>query len=68
MPDLCLDSPIPFRSVPRGRPFTSITYDTSTGLIVAASSLRTKFVLFDEDGNPSWTPDGIKFIFKFFQR
>ncbi|GJJ10703.1 hypothetical protein Clacol_004930 [Clathrus columnatus] len=57
IPNVCLDSPIPFRSVPRGRPYTSIKYDASTGLIVAAASIKSKFVLFDDDGNPIWMPD-----------
>jgi cleavage and polyadenylation specificity factor subunit 1 len=58
MPEVCLDSAIPSHVVPRGRPYSNITYDASTGLLVAASCLKTHFVMFDEDGNTIWTPDG----------
>ena len=52
-----MDTAIPSRAVPRGRPYSNITYDASTGLIVAAASLKTRFLMFDEDGNTIWTPD-----------
>jgi cleavage and polyadenylation specificity factor subunit 1 len=58
MPEVCLDSALPSRTVPRGRPYSNITYDASTGLLVAAASLKTRFVMFDEDGNTLWGPDG----------
>lgn len=55
---MSLDSAIPSRIVPRGRPYSNMTYDASTGLLVAVASLKTRFVMFDEDGNTLWTPDG----------
>jgi len=58
MPDICLDSALPSRIIHRGRPYSNIIYDVSTGLLVAAASLKTRFVMFDEDGNTLWRPDG----------
>jgi len=49
---------MPSRSIPRGRPYSNVTYDAATGLMVAASSLKTKFIIFDDEGNPTWVPDG----------
>ncbi|KIJ27345.1 hypothetical protein M422DRAFT_271489 [Sphaerobolus stellatus SS14] len=57
IPDVCLDTAMPSRSVPRGRPYTNITHDSATGLMVAASSLKAKFVIFDDEGIPTWAPD-----------
>ncbi|TFK39321.1 CPSF A subunit region-domain-containing protein [Crucibulum laeve] len=58
VPDFQLDGPLPSRSIPRGRSYSSIVFDPSTSLIVAASSLQAKFTSFDEDGNRIWEPDG----------
>ncbi|KAF8520929.1 CPSF A subunit region-domain-containing protein [Hysterangium stoloniferum] len=57
IPEVSLDSAIPSFQVSRGRPYSNIAYDAPTGLIVAASSLKTSFVMFDDDGSPMWTPD-----------
>ncbi|KAK0240309.1 CPSF A subunit region-domain-containing protein [Armillaria nabsnona] len=57
IPDFQYESPIPMRSVPRGRPYSSVLFDPSTSLIVAASSLEARFASFDEDGNRVWEPD-----------
>ncbi|EJD52944.1 hypothetical protein AURDEDRAFT_81080 [Auricularia subglabra TFB-10046 SS5] len=57
MPDLRLDEELPSFFMPRGRPYTSIAYEATTGMVIAASSLRSRFVLFDEDGNTVWKPD-----------
>jgi cleavage and polyadenylation specificity factor subunit 1 len=46
------------RSIPRGRAYSSVVFEPSTCLIVAASSLQAKFASFDEDGNQIWEPDG----------
>lgn len=53
-----MDGPLPSRSVPRGRSYSSVVFEPSTCLIVAASSLQAKFASFDEDGNKIWEPDG----------
>lgn len=58
MPNVRLDDDLPSYSIPRGRPYSSLAYDATTGLVIAGSSLRSRFVLFDEDGNVVWTPDG----------
>ncbi|KAJ6591099.1 CPSF A subunit region-domain-containing protein [Mycena vulgaris] len=57
LPDFNLDAPLPSKSVPRGRSYSSVVFDPSTSLIVAASSLQAKFASFDEDGNRVWEPD-----------
>lgn len=49
---------MPSRFIPRGRAYSNITFDGSTGLMVAAASLKAKFVIFDEEGIPTWVPDG----------
>ncbi|KAA1478696.1 hypothetical protein DENSPDRAFT_845850 [Dentipellis sp. KUC8613] len=57
MPDIQVGTDLPSRSVPRGRPYTNVVFDPSTGLIVAASSLQAQFTSFDEDGTQTWEPD-----------
>ncbi|KAF9460288.1 CPSF A subunit region-domain-containing protein [Collybia nuda] len=57
VPEFQLNGPLPSRAVPRGRSYSSILFEPSTSLIVAASSLRAKFASFDEDGNKVWEPD-----------
>ena len=67
MPDFYIDGPLLLRHVPRGRSYSSIVFDPSTSLIVAASSLQARFASFDEDGNRIWEPDG-KFETSVLQR
>ncbi|KAH7107502.1 CPSF A subunit region-domain-containing protein [Auriculariales sp. MPI-PUGE-AT-0066] len=57
-PNLTLDENLPAQFIPRGRAYTSVAFEPATGLVVAASSLRSRFDLFDEDGNKVWQPDG----------
>ncbi|PPR02156.1 hypothetical protein CVT26_012117 [Gymnopilus dilepis] len=57
VPNFQLDGPLPSRSVPRGRSYSNVLFEPSTGLVVAASSLQAKFTSFDEDGNRIWEPD-----------
>ncbi|KAJ7757023.1 CPSF A subunit region-domain-containing protein [Mycena metata] len=57
LPDFNLDTSLPSKSVPRGRSYSSVVFDPSTSLIVAASSLQADFASFDEDGNRMWEPD-----------
>lgn len=57
MPDIQLYTALPSRSVSRSRPYSNLAFDPNTSLIVAASSLQAKYVLYDEDGNAVWTPD-----------
>lgn len=58
IPDFGLDFPLPTRSVPRGRAYSSVVFDSSTSLVVAAAVLEARFSSFDEDNNRIWTPDG----------
>ena len=58
MLDFYIDGPLLLRHVPRGRSYSSVVFDPSTSLIVAASSLQARFASFDEDGNRLWEPDG----------
>ena len=43
---------------PRPRTYTSITYEASSGLIVASSLLNNPFTIFDEEGVQMWEVDG----------
>jgi hypothetical protein len=58
MPDINIGTSMPSRYVPRPRTYSNITFDASTGLVIAAATLANKFALFDEDGNRMWEPDG----------
>lgn len=58
IPGFQFSSALPSRSIPRGRAYSSILFDSSTSLIVAASSLQARFTSFDEDGTKLWEPDG----------
>ena len=59
MPDISVGTSMPSRYVPRSRTYSNVTFDSSTGLMVAAATLMSKFGLFDEDGNRMWEPDGM---------
>lgn len=58
LPDFEFDGTLPSRFIPRGRSYSTVVFDPSTSLIVAASSLQAKFAAFDEDGERTWEPDG----------
>ena len=58
LPGLSLQEELPSLFIPRGRPYTSVAFEPATGLIIAGSSMRCRFVLFDEDGNTVWQPEG----------
>ena len=58
IPEFHFDGPLPSRSVPRGRSYSSVVFDPSTTMVVAASSLQARFASFDEDSNRLWEPDG----------
>ncbi|TFK70705.1 hypothetical protein BDN72DRAFT_838644 [Pluteus cervinus] len=57
IPEYNLEGPLPSRSVPCGRAYTSVAFDPNTALIIAGSSLQARFASFDEDGNKLWEPD-----------
>lgn len=68
VPDFQFESALPMRVIPRGRAYSSVLFDPSTSLILAASSLQARFSSFDEDGNRLWEPDGwcsLPFLFSF---
>jgi cleavage and polyadenylation specificity factor subunit 1 len=52
---------LPVQFIPRERAYSDIVFDPSTGLIVAESSLKAKFVSYDKDGNRIWEPDGARY-------
>ena len=58
MPNFQYDGSLPTRSIPRGRSCSNILFDPFFSLIVAASSLQTKFT-YDEDGNRVWEPESL---------
>ncbi|THG98888.1 hypothetical protein EW026_g3366 [Hermanssonia centrifuga] len=57
IPEIEFDGHLPTKSVPRPRTYSNITYDASTSLIVAASSIQARFASYDEEGNIIWQPD-----------
>ncbi|KAF9527699.1 CPSF A subunit region-domain-containing protein [Crepidotus variabilis] len=57
LPNLELQGPLPLRFIPRGRSYSNVLFDSSTGLVVAASSLPAKFASYDDDGIKVWEPD-----------
>ncbi|KAF5378689.1 hypothetical protein D9757_010765 [Collybiopsis confluens] len=57
IPGFEFEPPLPMRSIPRGRAYSSVVYDPSTSLFVAASVLEATFSSFDEEGNSLWEPD-----------
>jgi cleavage and polyadenylation specificity factor subunit 1 len=54
-----IDSVIPRREIPMGVAHSHVKYDETTGLLVGAAVLDTRFTLFDEDGQRMWEPDGV---------
>lgn len=62
MPGVNIGTNMPSKSVAAGKHYTNITFDASTGLVVAASSLQCRFGLYDEDGNSAWERDGACFF------
>ncbi|KAG7097937.1 hypothetical protein E1B28_005248 [Marasmius oreades] len=59
VPDFQFDGPLPSKSVPRGRAYSSVVFDPSTSLIVASGTLEARFTSYDEDGNRIWEPDAV---------
>ncbi|KAJ3757844.1 CPSF A subunit region-domain-containing protein [Lentinula raphanica] len=57
IPEFQLNYPLPMRSIPRGRAYSSVVFDPSTSLVVAAAVLEASFASFDEDNNRLWAPD-----------
>ena len=57
IPGVNVGTELPSRNISRSRSYSHITFDSSTGLIVAASSFLSKFTLFDEEGERLWEPD-----------
>lgn len=57
-----LVSELPSRSIPVGRQYTAILFDPPTRHVVAVSSQKSPFRLFDEEGNSLWEPDGEWYI------
>lgn len=45
------------RSIPRDRAYSSVVFDPSTSLVVAASVLTASFASFDEEGARIWDKD-----------
>ena len=58
LPDISLDTALPKRAIPRSRQYSNVVFETSSLLIVAASSLEAQFTSYDEDNNVIWEPDG----------
>ncbi|GAA5822884.1 hypothetical protein JCM3770_004565, partial [Rhodotorula araucariae] len=51
---LTLDSPIPYTHVPKDRVYAHLAFDLESGLYAGATLNETRFVAFDEEGQPLW--------------
>ncbi|GAA5944861.1 hypothetical protein JCM3775_003540 [Rhodotorula graminis] len=51
---LTLDTPMPYTHVPKDRVYAHLAFDLESGLYVGATLNETRFVAFDEDGQPLW--------------
>ena len=58
VPNVNIGTDMPSRSTLIGKTYTNVTFDSSSGLVVAASCLQSRFGLYDEEGNSAWEPDG----------
>ncbi|EIN09100.1 hypothetical protein PUNSTDRAFT_67240 [Punctularia strigosozonata HHB-11173 SS5] len=63
MPDTDVETELPSRSIPQPRSYSKVTFDASTGLIVAAAHLEAEFATYDEDNNIVWEPDSANVSF-----
>ncbi|BGP01928.1 mRNA cleavage and polyadenylation factor subunit [Rhodotorula toruloides] len=53
-PALSLDTVIPYTHIPKDRVYGHLAFDLDSGMYVGATLHRTRFVAFDEEGNPLW--------------
>ncbi|GAA5901725.1 hypothetical protein JCM8208_003569 [Rhodotorula glutinis] len=51
---LTLDAPMPYTHVPKDRVYAHLAFDLESGLYAGATLNETRFVAFDEDGQPLW--------------
>ncbi|BGP50192.1 mRNA cleavage and polyadenylation factor subunit [Rhodotorula kratochvilovae] len=51
---LTLDAPIPYTHVPKDRVYAHLAFDLESGLYAGATLNETRFVAFDEEGQPLW--------------
>ncbi|KAG8802947.1 mRNA cleavage and polyadenylation factor subunit, partial [Serendipita sp. 399] len=56
-PGLSFHGQFAFERIRKGRTYSNIAFDTTTGLIIAASSVNREFILFDDEGNNIWERD-----------
>lgn len=59
-PGIQIDADLPYHTVQTERPYTALTYDAETHHIVAASTLRRDWMVYDDEAKPIWTPEGIR--------
>ncbi|KAG8903754.1 mRNA cleavage and polyadenylation factor subunit [Tulasnella sp. 403] len=55
--DVQLGLDLPYRDIRVGRQYTAVIFDPATQHIVAVSTQKSSFVLFDDEGKRLWTPD-----------
>ncbi|GAA6007203.1 cleavage/polyadenylation factor CFT1 [Rhodotorula paludigena] len=53
-PSLVFDSPLAFTHVPKDRVYGHLAFDIESGLYVGATLNDTRFVAFDDEGQPMW--------------
>ncbi|BGP09960.1 mRNA cleavage and polyadenylation factor subunit [Rhodotorula toruloides] len=53
-PALSLDTVIPYTHIPKDRVYGHLAFDLDSGTYVGATLHKTRFVAFDEEGNPLW--------------
>jgi cleavage and polyadenylation specificity factor subunit 1 len=57
MPDAFYERELAWSRVGEGRTYTNLVYDPPSQAFVAASVFDPPFGLFDDEGNPTWTPE-----------
>lgn len=57
-PSLVFDSPLAFIHVPKDRVYGHLAFDIESGLYVGATLNDTRFVAFDDEGQPMWKEQG----------
>jgi cleavage and polyadenylation specificity factor subunit 1 len=62
MPDVDLNLGMPSRYAPQGRSYTSVVFEPTCGLLVAASLMQAPFSSYDEEANETWVPEGKPYL------
>ncbi|KAG8854213.1 mRNA cleavage and polyadenylation factor subunit [Tulasnella sp. 330] len=56
--DVQLGLELPYRPILIGRQYTAVIFDPATKHVIAVSSQKARFALYDEEGKSAWSVDG----------